>query len=258
MKVLVACEFSGVVRDAFLARGHDAWSCDLLPSESPIPDRHFQTDVIGAIRYTVARSWDLMIAHPPCTYLTNAGVRWLYAGGKGSVRDPHRWDCMTAAAEFFETLRTFDVPQICIENPIMHSYAKSLIGALATQTIQPWMFGHAETKATCLWLKGLPPLAPTDVIAPDYDKYPRRVQVSRATGDKKQGRGSGFATRIIGGSGGYEPRVHFASPGPNRWKERSRTLIGIAAAMADQWGGLSTDMIRVPTSAPSLGPLSDS
>lgn len=203
MRVLVACEFSGIVRDAFLARGHDAWSCDFLPSESSILDRHFACEVLGAIRYTRPRSWDLMIAHPPCTYLTNSGVRWLYKNGKGTERDEDRWLKMQQAATFFTALADADIPRICIENPIMHSYARELVGMRATQTIQPWMFGHAETKATCLWLKNLPKLMPTNIVE------------------------------------GRTPRVHHESPGPDRWKNRSRTLPGIAEAMAEQYGSLS-------------------
>jgi hypothetical protein len=239
VKVLVACEFSGIVRDAFLARGHNAWSCDLLPTESPIQNGHTRGHLImNALQAITLAHWDLMIAHPPCTYLTNAGVRWLYKNGKGSEHNEERWENMRAACQFFNALADCSIPRICIENPIMHSWARESIGIAPTQTIQPWMFGHAETKATCLWLKNLPKLDPTDVIKPDFEKYPRRVQLARSDGAVKQGRGSGFATRIIGG-GGYEPRVHHASPGPERWKNRSRTLTGIAAAMAEQWGALA-------------------
>lgn len=232
MRVLIACEFSGIVRDAFTALGHDAWSCDLLPSERP--GQHIEGSVLDYLE----DDWDLMIAHPPCTYLTNAGARWLYKGGKGTEKDPVRWEEMLKGAEFFKLLLNCGIPRIAVENPIMHSYARDLVKQNKSQTIQPWQFGHAETKATCLWLKGLPALVPTDVIAPDYMKYPRRVQIRKATGEVAQSRGSGYATRIIGGSGGYDPRVHHASPGPDRWKERSRTMPGIAAAMAQQWGSL--------------------
>lgn len=234
MRVLVACEFSGIVRDAFLARGHDAFSCDLIPSESNVPGRHVPFDVLTLLRED--HEWDLMIAHPPCTYLTNAGVRWLYCGGRGAERDTNRWRLMEESARFFNELLGSDIPRICVENPIMHSYGRSLVSSRPAQTIQPWMFGHGETKATCLWLSGLPKLTPSDIIKPDFDKFPRREQVSKATGEIKQGCGNGYATRIIGG--GYQPRVHYASPGPERWKERSRTLTGIAAAMAEQWGSL--------------------
>jgi hypothetical protein len=180
MRVLVACEFSGVVREAFRARGHDAWSCDLLPSELDGP--HIQADVFKAID---ARSWDLMVAHPPCTYLCRAGDRWY-------VNSPER----RRAVQFVEALAGQPVRRIAIENP----RGLNRFWRPADQVIQPWMFGHGETKATCLWLKNLPPLMATTV------------------------------------STGRAPRVAYAAPGPERWKERSRTLEGVAAAMADQWG----------------------
>lgn len=184
MKVLVACEFSGIVRDAFLARGHHAWSCDLLPTEHPGP--HIQGDVLKALRY----DWDLMIAHPPCTHLASSGARWFKAKAAEQAQ----------AVEFVRLLMAAPARRIAIENPI---------GILSTrirkpdQIIQPWQHGHGETKATCLWLKGLPLLAPTRIVD------------------------------------GRAPRVHWASPSPDRWKERSRTLQGIADAMADQWGSLA-------------------
>lgn len=182
MKVLVACEFSGVVRDAFATRGHEAWSCDLLPSERP--GNHIQGD---AVEVAYADGWDLMVAHPPCRFLTRAGARW-WDGREEEQED---------AVVFFLALYNAPVPRVAIENPV---------GIISTrfrkpdQYIQPWQFGHGETKKTGLWLRGLPPLEPTAVVA------------------------------------GREPRVHYAAPGPNRWKERSRTLTGIAEAMADQWG----------------------
>ncbi len=194
LRVLVACEFSGIVRDAFIARGHDAVSCDLLPSERGRP--HYQGPVQSLLRE--GWEWDLMIAHPPCTYLANSGVRWLY-GGKGTVRDLDRWQAMEDAAAFFRMLLDAPIPRIAVENPIQHSHAGL---PKATQRIQPWQFGTPETKATQLWLKNLPPLVPTNVVD------------------------------------GRTPRVHHASPGPDRWKERSRTDPNIAAAMADQWGSL--------------------
>lgn len=193
MRVLIACEFSGTVRDAFLARGHDAVSCDLLPSASPGP--HIQGDALDRL----GDGWDLLIAHPPCTYLSNSGVRWLY-GGRGQVRDPVRWANMEDGANFFRAMLEAPIPRIAVENPVMHGHAKAIVGRDQDQTIQPWQFGHGETKATCLWLKDLPPLAPTQIVD------------------------------------GRAPRVHFASPSPDRWKERSVTLSGIASAMAEQWG----------------------
>lgn len=195
MRVLVACEFSGVVRDAFSALGHDAWSCDLLPAESP--GNHHQGDVFG---FVGSRNWDLMIFHWPCTRLCNSGVRWLY-GGKGKVVDAERMEAMRQDARSFRSLLDMPVPLIAGENPIPHKYGREIMGSYS-QIIQPWQFGHGETKATCLWLKCLPPLVPTRIVD------------------------------------GRLPRVHHASPGPNRWKERSRTLPGIAAAMAEQWGSL--------------------
>jgi hypothetical protein len=140
-----------------------------------------------------------MVAHPPCTFLANSGVRWLY-GGKGTVRNLERWRAMEEGAAFFRMLWDAPIPRIAIENPIMHGHARERIGVAPAQIIQPWQFGHGETKATCLWLKGLPKLTPTDVVD------------------------------------GRVPRVHYASPGPNRWKVRAATYTGIAQAMADQWG----------------------
>lgn len=187
MKVLVACEFSGIVRDAFIARGHDAWSCDLLPSERPGP--HLQGDIREHLDDGGVNGWDLMIAHPPCTHLAVSGARW-FAEKRQEQED---------ALAFVRALLDAPIPRIALENPV--SVISSHIRK-PDQIIQPWMFGHGETKATCLWLKGLPPLVPTNIVD------------------------------------GRQPRVHHASPGPDRWKERSRTLPGIAAAMADQWGAL--------------------
>lgn len=189
MKVLVACEFSGVVREAFAKRGHDAWSCDLLPTE--IPGNHIQGDVLNVLN----DEWDLMIAHPPCTYLANSGVRWLYKSNK--ELNLERWRLLIEAKIFFELLFHSKINKICIENPIPH-YHSSL--PKYTQIIQPWMFGHGETKATCLWLKNLPLLKPTDIVD------------------------------------GREARIHKMSPSISRGKERSRTFQGIANAMAEQWG----------------------
>jgi len=194
MRVLVACEFSGVVRRAFRERGHDAWSCDLLPAEDGSPF-HYECDISIPV---YEQRWDLMIAHPPCKYITNAGSRWLYTHGKGTEPDAERWNNMRAARRFFlMLLGREDIPHIAVENPRQHKHAQL---PPHTQSIQPWQFGHGETKETRLWLKNLPKLVPTNIVE------------------------------------GREPRVHHASPGPDRWKERSRTLPGIAAAMAAQWG----------------------
>lgn len=186
MKVLVACEFSGVVREAFRKRGHDAWSCDLLPSSTPSPF-HIQDDVLDHLE----DGWDLMIAHPPCTYLAVSGARWW------AERRKEQWE----ASRFFLALAKAPIPRICLENPIG---AMSRLYRKPDQIIQPWQFGHGETKATCLWLKGLPKLAPTNIVS------------------------------------GREPRIHYESPGIKngltRQQRRSITLQGIANAMAEQWG----------------------
>ena len=182
MKVLTACEFSGVVRDAFAALGHDAWSCDLLPSEKP--GQHIQGD---ALKVMESQPWDLMIAHPPCTHLAVSGARWF----KGKATE------QTEALFFVDALLASRIKHICLENPI--SIISSRIRK-PDQIIQPWQFGHGEVKATCLWLKNLPKLVPTNIVS------------------------------------GREARVHKMAPSPDRWKERSRTLSGIAAAMTEQWG----------------------
>jgi len=190
MKVLVACEFSGTVRDAFIEQGHDAVSCDLLPTEKP--GLHYQGDIRNMLSVDV---WDLMIAHPPCTYIANSGVSWLY-------RKEGRWEQMREGARFFKMLLDTDIDKICIENPIIHKYAVEIIGRRQDQVIQPWMFGHGEQKATCLWLKNLPPLEPTDIVD------------------------------------GREQRLHRLPPSKDRAKIRSMTYPGIAQAMAEQWSGV--------------------
>jgi hypothetical protein len=184
MRVLVACEFSGIVREAFRCRGHDAWSCDLLPAEDG-SEYHLQADVLDVL--DGGEHWDLMIAHPPCTHLAVSGARWFKE--KRTEQE--------AALAFVARLLNAPIQRIALENPI--SIISSKIRK-PDQIIQPWQFGHGEVKATCLWLKSLPALKPTDIVE------------------------------------GRTPRVHYASPGPDRWKERSRTMQGIAEAMADQWG----------------------
>ncbi|MBE0595504.1 MAG: DNA cytosine methyltransferase [Gemmatimonadales bacterium] len=181
MRVLVACEFSGIVRDAFIAAGHEAISCDLLPTERPGP--HVQGDV----RSILGQGWDLLIAHPPCQHLAVSGARWFAEKRREQAE----------ALAFVRLLLAAPVKCIALENPV------SVISTRVRkpdQVVQPWQFGHGEVKATCFWLKGLPKLVPTEVVE------------------------------------GREARVHRASPGPDRWKERSRTFPGIAAAMAAQWG----------------------
>lgn len=160
MRVLVACEFSGTVREAFLRRGHDAYSCDLLPSlgiTPKNPKRHIRGDVTQVLK----QRWDLVIAHPPCTYLANSGVQWLFKDGE---RNEERWESLRRGAEFFVTCFNANADKVAVENPIQHKYAKELIGRPHTQIIHPWQFGHGETKVTCLWLKNLPPLVPTKIV----------------------------------------------------------------------------------------------
>lgn len=199
--MLVACERSGVVRRAFRALGHEAYSCDLEPTDDAFAF-HFQGD---AIEVAYAEPWDLLIGHPECTYLANSGAKHLYAGMKAeNGPNPDRWAHMGAAAQFFLMLWNAPVARVCLENPIMLGHPRRLFGIPEpTQIIQPWQFGHGETKATCLWLKGLPPLEPTNVVE------------------------------------GREQRVFRMAPGPDRKRDRSRTFEGIAEAMARQWGGLA-------------------
>lgn len=191
MKILIACEYSGRVRDAFLKLGHDAISCDLLPTDVEGPHH------IGDVTELLHMGWDLMVAHPPCTHLAVSGSRWF----KGKVKE------QAEALDFVRVLMDAPIPKIAIENPI--SVISSRIRK-PDQIIQPWQFGHGETKATCLWLKGLPKLTPTNVVD------------------------------------GREAKVHRMPPGPNRWKERSRTFEGVAEAMAAQWG-----LAPCPASCPS-------
>ena len=165
LNVLVACEFSATVRDAFRARGHNAWSCDLLPCDKG-QNYHIQGDVRGEI-FGNLRYWDLLIAHPPCTTLTNAGVRWLYKDGrKANGADPARWDVMREAADFYMFLRDCDIEMKCIENPVMHRYAREIIEPIGRQVVQRWWFGEKTFKATGLELHNLPKLVPTDKLVP--------------------------------------------------------------------------------------------
>jgi hypothetical protein len=206
-RILVACEFSGVVRRAFRALGHDAWSCDLVPAEDD-SQFHIQGDAIAA---AYGQAWDLLIAHPECTYLANSGAKHLYAGmNKANGPDVQRWARMGSAAAFFLAMLNAPVARLAVENPIMLGHPRRLFDIPGpTQTIQPFEYGHGETKATCLWLLNLPPLQPTDIVA------------------------------------GRQGRVWREPPGPERKKNRSRTYEGIAAAMAQQWGSLlSTGQTR--------------
>lgn len=198
MRILVACEYSGTVRDAFAKLGHFAMSCDLLPSDKL--GNHYCGDVMDILDH----DWDLMIAHPPCTYLTNSGVSWLH-------KDPSRWVQLDEGAAFFKLLLEAPIPRKAIENPIMHKYAKERIGGVKqSQIIQPWMFGHMEQKATCLWLHNLPLLQPTNNVKEEMMKLPKNQR----------------------------ERLHYLPPSADRWKIRSTTYQGIADAMAAQWGSL--------------------
>jgi hypothetical protein len=197
MRVLVACEYSATVRDAFRNRDHDAWSCDLLPTDGD-SRWHIRGDALSLL----GDGWDLLIAHPPCTYMTNSGVCWLH-------KDPTRWAKLDEAAAFFRAFWDAPIPRVAIENPVMHKYAKERIGGLQqAQTIQPYQFGHLEQKATCLWLRGLPKLKPTTDL---------RAETKALPDNKRQ-------------------RLHYLPPSADRWKLRSTTFQGIADAMAEQWG----------------------
>lgn len=189
MKILIACEYSGTVREAFSKLGHDAWSCDILETETP--GNHLQCDV----REILGDGWDMMIAHPPCTHLAVSGARW-FKDKKVEQAE---------ALEFVRLLLDAPIERIALENPI--SIISSQIRK-PDQIIQPWQFGHGETKATCLWLQNLPKLQPTNIVE------------------------------------GREQRIWKIPPGPDRWKERSRTFEGIAQAMANQWGNLPTETKR--------------
>lgn len=207
MRVLIACEESQTVCKAFRAKGHEAYSCDIIPASGGHPEWHIQGDAIATI---LSQKWDLVIAHPPCTYLCNSGVRWL----KGN---PKRIDQMLDAMQFFTNIKVWCIENgipLCIENPIPHKYAVNDWGSAQkgigkyTQLIQPYQFGHLEKKATCLWLYNLPELIPTHNVYEEMMKLP-------------------YAQRA---------KVHYTSPGKDRAKLRSKTYEGIAQAMADQWG----------------------
>jgi hypothetical protein len=197
MRVLIACEYSGVVRRAFADHGHDAWSCDFLPAEDG-SNRH----IIGDARDYLGDGWDLLaVFHPPCTRLCKSGLRWLHTPPPGRTL-AEMWADLDEAADLFSTFWSAPIERIAIENPRMHRHAQQRIKNYQppTQVIQPWQHGHGETKATCLWLKKLPELRPTDIVS------------------------------------GREPRVHKTPGGKNQWRIRSRTYPGIASAMAQQWG----------------------
>jgi hypothetical protein len=197
MKILIACEYSGKVREAFRAKGHDAISCDLIASDDNSPHH-----IIGDVRDVIeSQEFDLMIAHPPCTYLCNSGVSWL-------SKDESRCAKLDEGAEFFSYLLNCNIPKIAIENPIPHKYAVQRIGRKYDQIIQPFQFGHAERKATCFWLKSLPKLQPTSNLKAEMESRPKSLA----------------------------QRLHHLPPSKDRWKLRSETFQGIANAIADQWG----------------------
>jgi len=201
--ILVACEFSGTVREAFRELGFNAWSCDVLPSD--LPGNHIQGDV----REVLNHEWDLMIAHPPCTYLTNSGVCHLHT-------DPSRWAKLDEAAEFFKALISAPIAHIAIENPIPHKYASERIGQKYSQIIQPWQFGHTESKATCLWLKNLPKLEESENV---------KAQMLLLPANQRQ-------------------RLHYLPPSKDRWKLRSKTYPGIAKAIAEQWSKVLSNEVK--------------
>ncbi len=203
MRVLVACEYSGRVREAFRAKGHDAWSCDLLAADDNSP-YHIQGDVIDIM----LNGWDLMIAHPPCTRLTNSGVRWLHIPPPGKTLE-QIWQELDDAADFYKALRDSPIPKKCIENPIMHKYARERLGNIPRQVVQPHFFGEPMFKATGYELHDLPELNRTHWME----------EPEKGTDEHKAW-----------------SWVHRCPPGPNRWKIRSATPFAIAQAMADQWG----------------------
>lgn len=194
MTWLIACEYSGRVRDAMLTRGIEAVSCDMLPTEADGPH------IVGDVRPLLRRRWAGVIAHPPCTRLCNSGVRWL--------EERNLWEDMREAAAFFLECLNANAPRVAVENPVMHGYAREIVGRGPDFTVQPWQFGDNAKKRTCFWTRGLPRLTPTSSL-----------DGSTAVAE-----------------------VHLASPGKNRWRERSRTYPGIAEAMADQWGRY-TDLV---------------
>lgn len=213
MRVLIGCETSGRVRRAFTELGHDAWSCDLLPSEDG-SNRH----IVGDVRDLLGDGWDLLaVMHPPCTRLCNSGVRWLNVPPPGRTLE-EMWAELDDGAALFSACWNAPIPRIAVENPVMHKHAKARIVNYAppAQTVQPWWFGEPAFKATGLYLKGLPPLQPTNKLTPPKSGTDEHKAWSR---------------------------VHRMPPGPDRWKERSRTFEGIAQAMAEQWGGYALEQV---------------
>ena len=222
MRILVACEFSGIVRDAFASRGHDSWSCDLLETEAP--GQHLKGDVLGHLD----DGWDMMVAHPPCDHLACSGARWF----KEKRADGRQQQ----GIDFFMALAEAPIDRIAVENPVG---IMSTLWRKPDQIIQPYQFGHPESKKTCLWLKGLPCLSPTDEVEPIWWKNPDGTDYR-----DKGGKGSRYSpTHYLAGRkqmGRWANQTpsgqNKLGPSPDRWKIRSRTYTGIAAAMADQWG----------------------
>jgi len=220
VKILVACEESQAVTIELRKLGHEAYSCDLKKCSGGKPQWHLKCDVLSVIdggafvtesgEEIVIDKWDMMIAHPVCKFLTNSGVRWLWIGKKSDgIKNFERWDNLKKGAEFFVKLMNADIPLIAIENPIPHKYAIDLIGSKYDQLVQPYHFGHTESKATCFWLKGLNSLVHRNNVYKQMMKLPKKERC----------------------------KVHFASPGPDREALRSKTYQGIARAMAEQWAG---------------------
>lgn len=208
MRVLIGCEFSGVVRRAFAARGHDAWSCDLLPAKDG-SNRH----LVGDVREFLNDGWDLLaVFHPPCTRLCNSGVRWLTEPPRGRTLE-EMWADLDEGAALFSDLWNAPIERVAVENPVMHRHARERIRNYQppAQTVQPWWFGDRAFKATGLYLRGLPPLVATDRLTPPKPGTDEHKEWSA---------------------------IHRAPPGPDRWAFRSKTFPGIADAMADQWGDL--------------------
>ena len=196
MRVLIACEESQTVCKAFRNMGHEAYSCDILDCSGGRPEWHIKDDVLNHLN----DGWDMMIAHPPCTRLSNSGVMWLHKR--------NLWDDLNKSVDFFKKLHNSNIPKIAIENPIPHKYALEKIGIKYNQIIQPFMFGHTERKATCLWLKNLPLLKSTNNVKKEMLLLPKNIA----------------------------QRIHYLPPGKNRSILRSKTFPGIAKAMAEQWG----------------------
>jgi len=202
LRILIACEESQAVCKEFRDKGYEAYSCDIIPCSGGHPEWHIQDDVLRHLD----DGWDMMIAHPTCTYLSNSGVCWLY--NKDGSKNMDRWNNLDAGAVFFKELLNADIPLIAVENPIPHKYAVERIGRKYDQLIQPYHFGHLESKATCLWLKGLKPLEKTNDVKNKWKKLPKAES----------------------------QRLHYLPPTADRAKIRSKTFPGIAKAMAEQWG----------------------